>query len=393
MSGDEYLLWAISEGGQRFGTEMPAFREALLQSRSGIVYLPELEDLNFRCQLGGVPQLTDELLEANFSELERKRLNAKGVIYGIIAGMEAWKDSGLSIPESTDEEPRWDCGCIFGTGMTGVNTLREAIYKTDEKKVRKLGTTVVEQTMPSGISAFLGGRLGLGNWVTSNSSACSTGTESVIMAYERIKSGKARIILAGSCDADGPHVWGGFDSMRVLTYRHNDEPEKASRPMSASASGFVPGSGGGALVLESLDSALERGAPIYAEVIGGYTNSGGQRGTGTMTAPNSEGTQRCIQGALKDAAISPADIDLISGHLTSTMGDVLEVKNWSQALGLSGSDFPLINSVKSLTGHCLSAAGSIECVAAVLQLKEQFVHSSVNCEDLHPEIAECIDEK
>lgn len=375
------------------GTGVSAFTRSLKESRSGISYLPELEELNFRCQLGGVPQLTNELMEANFTELERKRLTAKGVIYGIIAGMEAWKDAGLPFPETIDNEAHWDYGCIFGTGMSGVNTLREAIYKTDEKKVRKLGTTVVEQTMPSGISAFLGGRLGLGNWVTSNSSACSTGTESVIMAYERIQSGKASVMLAGSCDADGPHVWGGFDSMRVLTYRHNEEPYKASRPMSATASGFVPGSGGGALVLESLDSALKRGAAIYGEVIGGYTNSGGQRGSGTMTAPNAMGTQRCIKGALYNAGIASGDIDLISGHLTSTMGDVLEVKNWSEALQRSGSGFPLINSVKSLTGHCLSAAGSIECVAAILQLKHQFVHASVNCEDLHPEIAGCIDEK
>ena len=162
--------------------------------------------------------------------------------------------------------------------------------------------------------------------------------------------------------------------------------------MSATASGFVPGSGGGALVLESLDSALQRGASIYGEVIGGYTNSGGQRGTGTMTAPNSQGTQRCIQGALQDAGITSQDIDLISGHLTSTMGDVLEVRNWSEALHRSGTGFPMINSVKSITGHCLSAAGSIECVAALLQLKHQFVHASLNCEDLHPEIAACIDE-
>ncbi len=375
------------------GVGLTAFEEALQKGKSGIRYLPELEQLNFRCQLCGVPELTEELMQHHFTELERKRLNAKGVIYGIIAGMEAWQNAGLPIPESRESSPQWDYGCIFGTGMSGVNTLREAIYKTDEQKVRKLGTTVVEQTMPSGISAFLGGRLGLGNWVTSNASACSTGTESVIMAMEHLRAGKAKVMLAGSCDADGPHVWGGFDSMRVLTYRHNEEPEKASRPMSATASGFVPGSGGGALVLEELEHALARNATIYGEVLGGFTNSGGQRGSGTMTAPNNEGTQRCITGALENAGIEPKQVDLISGHLTSTMGDVLEIQNWAAALNRKGRDFPRVNSVKSLTGHCLSAAGSIECVAALLQLQRQFVHVSANSEDLHPEIADCIDEK
>ena len=144
--------------------------------------------------MGGIPPVTETHLAANFSDLELKRLTAKGVIYGIIAALEAWSDAGLPIPQSNESEPQWDYGTIFRTGMSGVNTLRDAIYKTDEKKVRKLGTTVVEQTMPSGISAFLSGRLGLGNRVTSNSSACSTGTESVIMAYEHIKAGKATVM-------------------------------------------------------------------------------------------------------------------------------------------------------------------------------------------------------
>lgn len=160
--------------------------------------------------------------------------------------------------------------------------------------------------------------------------------------------------------------------------------------MSASASGFVPGSGAGALLLESLDSALERGARIYAEVAGGYVNSGGQRGSGSMTAPNSEAVQRCIRGALQDAHISAAEIDAINGHLTATAKDALEIQNWTLALERAGADFPDINSLKSLTGHCLSAAGSIECVASVLQVKEDFVFANRNCEDPHPEITNFI---
>ncbi len=373
------------------GVGLSEFKDAIKKGRSGIKYYPRLEELNFRCQIGGSPQLTEVLLQETFSELELKRLTATGVIYGIIAGMEAWKDSGLPITDS-DAEPLWDCGTIFGTGMCGVDTFREAFYRVDENKVRKLGTTVVEQTMPSGISAFLGGRIGLGNQVTSNASACSTGSESIIMACDRIRLGQARAILAGGCDADGPYVWGGFDAMRVLAYKYNDEPEKASRPMSATAAGFVPGSGGGALVLESLESAQERGAHIYGEVLGGFINSGGQRGSGSMTAPNTMGTQKCITGALDDAGIQPGEIDLICGHLTSTMGDVLEIGNWSAALGLHGKDFPKVNALKSMTGHCLSAAGAIETVAALMQLEEGFLHPSINCDEVHPEILKNIDE-
>lgn len=365
------------------------FEKALRAGHSGITFIPELAELNFRCQIGGVPPTSEEILRANFNELELKRLSARGLMYGVIAAREAWQDAGLDMPAG-DEEPLWDTGCIFGTGLSGVHTLREAIYKTDEGRVRKLGTAVVEQTMPSGISAFLSGIFGLGNWVSSNSSACSTGTESIIMAYEHIRRGRARIMICGGCDSEGPHVWGGFDSMRVLSYRHNDNPQAGSRPMSGSASGFVPGSGGAALILESLSSARARGARIYAEVKGGYLNSGGQRGQGSMTAPHGEGVRRCIRGALQNAGVKPEEIDLVSGHLTSTMGDVLEVENWAAALGRRGDAFPYINSTKSMTGHCLSAAGAVEAVAAVLQLYSGFMHPSLNCEDLHPEIAKIL---
>ncbi len=245
--------------------------------------------------------------------------------------------------------------------------------------------------MASGVSAWLGGKIGLGNQVTTNSSACATGTESILMAYERIKYGKAKIMLAGGTSDSGPYIWGGFDAMKVCTFKHNNTPEQGSRAMSASASGFVPGSGSGALVIESLESALKRGANIYAEILGGHVNSGGQRGAGTMTAPNSIAVQKCITQAIKNAGIGAEDIDVINGHLTATAMDALEIKNWSAALQRSGSDFPFINSIKGMIGHCISAAGSIECIASVMQLKDDFIFPNINCEDLHPEILSIID--
>ncbi|MNL23960.1 3-oxoacyl-[acyl-carrier-protein] synthase 1 [compost metagenome] len=161
--------------------------------------------------------------------------------------------------------------------------------------------------------------------------------------------------------------------------------------MSATASGFVPASGAGALIIEDLESALKRGANIYAEIIGGNVNSGGQRGNGSMTAPNSTAVQRCIIDSLKNADISASDIDAINGHLTATAKDSLEIENWTKALERDKDNFPYINSLKGLTGHCLSAAGSIESVATVLQLHHGFLFGNVNCDDLHPEIATRID--
>jgi len=371
------------------GVGLDAFSKAIKNGESGITFHQQLAELNFSCCIGGVPQISEEKKLEYLTPLQLRDFNSSGILYGCIAGIDAWKDAGFSI--DSDGELDFDSGTIFGTGTSGVEKFREAIYKLDNNQVRRLGSTVVTQTMASGISAFLGGIIGLGNQVTTNSSACTTGTEAILMGYERIKNGQAKCMLVGSCSDDGPYIWGGFDAMRVMTYKHNESPKEGSRPMSATASGFVPGAGAGALVLELLDVALERGATIYAEVLGGHVNSGGQRNGGTMTAPNSEAVQRCITNAIFDAGIKPTDIDVINGHLTATIKDPEEVKNWSAALGRKGSDFPFINSLKSMVGHCLAASGSIESVAAILQIKEGFVFPSINTEDVHEDIKAIID--
>src|SRR5205085_1355503 len=151
----------------------------------------------------------------------------------------------------------------------------------------------------------------------------------------------------------------------------------------------VPAAGAGAVLVESLDNARARGARIYAEIVGAAVNCGGQRNGGTMTRGNPEGVRRCIRTAVCSAGIMPDAIDLISGHLTATMGDSLEAENWRAALELAPERFPLFNAPKSMIGHALGAAGSIECVAAILQLHSGFVHPSINCEDLHPELDWC----
>ncbi|WP_367753103.1 beta-ketoacyl synthase [Flavobacterium sp. WC2430] len=371
------------------GVGLEAFTHAIKNGISGIKKDAELERLQFSCQISGKPEITTDLALNYFTELELRNFNSSGILYGVIAGIDAWKDAGLEI--QTNEDPDWDSGTIFGTGTSGIEKFRESIYKIDDFQTRRLGSTAVAQTMNSGISAYLGGKLGLGNQVTTNSSACITGTESIMMAYDRIKSGQAKRIVAGSTSDSGPYIWGGFDAMRVCTFKHNDSPEKGSRPMSASASGFVPGSGAGALVIEDLETALTRGAKIYAEIVGGNINSGGQRGLGTMTAPNPVAVKKCITKAIKNAGIEANEIDAINGHLTATSKDSLEIQNWSEALGRNGVDFPYINSLKSMVGHCLSGAGSIESVATVLQLHQGFVFPNINCEDLHPEIIDLID--
>ena len=371
------------------GVGVKAFTHAIKSGISGIKHDAELERLQFSCQISGTPDISTDLALRYFSELELRNFSSTGILYGVIAGIEAWQNAGLTL--EIQQDPDWNSGTIFGTGTSGIDKFRESIYKIDAFQTRRLGSTAVAQTMNSGVSAYLGGKLGLGNQVTTNSSACTTGTESILMAYERIQAGQAKRMLAGSTSDSGPYIWGGFDAMKVCTFKHNQNPEQGSRPMSLTASGFVPGSGAGAMVLEDLETANARGATIYAEVLGGNINSGGQRGSGTMTAPNSIAVQKCITNALENAGVHANEIDAINGHLTATSKDSLEIQNWSKALGRKGVDFPYINSLKSMVGHCLSGAGSIESVASVLQLQQGFIFPNINCEDLHPEISALID--
>ena len=365
------------------GHGLEAYGRSLRQGVSGLRRIERLVELNFACQVAGVPQDLDALKERYFAPDDLVAMNAN-MLYANIAAIDAWRDAGLP-PPGEERDPH--TGAIIGTGMGGPDTFGERLAPgVLEGRVRRLGSTLAEQTMSSSVSAKTGGLLGLGNQVTTNSSACSTGAEAVIMAADRIRFGLAERMLAGGSESSSEFVFGAFDAMRVLDKHHNHEPERASRPMSQSAAGFVPGSGAGVLMLETLESARARGARIYAEILGSAVNCGGHRGGGSMTAPNPRAVQECIRMAVKAAGIEPRDIDGINGHLTGTFADSVEVSNWSSALDRPAADFPFINATKSLIGHGLGAAGALELVAVVLQLVGRFFHGSRNCEDLHEKL-------
>ncbi len=370
------------------GTGLPAFTQALRAGQSGIRHMPELEEFGFGCRVGGWPILEEGVLDGYLPVNTLKTMKSTSIIFGCMAAIEAWQDAGLTVsPEETD----WQTGSVFGLASTDSNVICYVGDMVNRADTKWLGTRIIEQCMVSGVAAYVSGLLGLGNQVTANSSACATGTESILLAFDRIQQGYADRMVAGSAEAISRQVWGAFDAMRIMNRKSNENPTAASRPMSATAAGFVPAAGAGVLVLEERELALARGARIYAEVKGGYMNSGGQRNGGTMTAPNRAGVQRCIEQALLRSNTPADQIDLVSGHLTSTFADKVEVQNWATVLNRREGDFPYINAPKSMIGHCIGGAGTIESIAAVLQLHGGFVHPSINCEDLHPEIAALID--
>jgi 3-oxoacyl-(acyl-carrier-protein) synthase len=370
------------------GVGVPDFLRAIRNGVSGIRYEASYKDLHFNSQVAGTPQFDWNQLRNYVSEIAFHGLQGHALGYGIMAALDAWLDAGNNIGNN---ETSWDTGCVFGSSVSECEVVKKIISRVDAGEAKKLGSRVIEQMMNSSITAYISGRLGLGNRIVATSAACATGTQAILMGYEYIQQGLARRMVVGSSEHVDPYIFGAFDSMRILSRKFNHAPEKASRPMSQSAGGFVPGSGAGALILEDLDFALSRNARIYAELLGGACNSGGQRNGGSMTAPASPGVIRCISDAVASAGVNPNSIDLISGHLTATAADTMEIRNWCLALGRNGRNFPPVNSLKSMIGHSLSAAGSIESVAAVLQIVHQFIHPNINLEDPNPEILQQID--
>jgi 3-oxoacyl-(acyl-carrier-protein) synthase len=375
------------------GNELCKFYNSLTLGISGLKTYPCLKDSNLVCNVAGVPELDNESDRKIKEHLNQSVFNAIGSLnikYALNASIQAINDAALQWSKT---ETLWDAGCIFGTSTADINELKNIIKKVDEKRIRELGVRNIEQFMTCGISAYIAGVFGLANRVYTNSSACATGTDSILLAYEHIKNGYANVMVAGSTEAPSHYIWANFDNMRILERGFNEFPEKASRPMDVQARGFIPAAGAGTIVLEELNTAVKRGAKIYAEVLGGSSNCGGQRDRGSMTNPNSDAVIRCIFNAVSNANIDSKDIGLICGHLTGTMGDKTEIHNWSKALNRAGEYFPFINTVKSMTGHCLSGAGSIECIAAILQLYNQTIHLNKNCEIIQTEIIDIISGK
>lgn len=366
---------------------LQAYRHALCEGRSGLSFFPQMKELEFGCHVAGVPQISDQTLEAYLGPALQKTTNSS-MRYALIASIDCWKDAGLALPES-DSQVDWNTAAVIGSSLGGMDTAGEFVVpETNAGRVRRLGSSAIERVMASCATACVSGLLGIGGQATTNSSACGTGAEAIVNAFWMIREGRTDRVLAGSTEPSSVYAWAGLDSLRVTMRKSNDRPQAASRPLSATAGGLVPAGGAGILMLESLASAQSRTARIYAEVLGGHSNGGGQRNGGSITASNPEGIQRCVQQALETSKTDPNAIDYINGHLTGTGGDPKEIRCLSSALARPLKDMPWVNSTKSLIGHGLAASGSMESIATVLQLVHGFIHPSINCEDFHPEIIE-----
>lgn len=308
---------------------------------------------------------------------EIKRLDPSSQ-FALIAAREAWADAGK--PEVAPER----LAVEYATGIGGVWTLLDAYDALKEKGPRRVLPMTIPMLMPNGPAAAIGMDIAARGGVRTAVSACASSTEAVANAITRLRSGEIDVVVAGGCEAGiHPLPIAAFAAMHALS-RRNDAPAKASRPYDVDRDGFVMGEGAGALVLETLEHALARGAKIYAELVGGAVTSDAHH----ITAPDPEGTgaARAVSAALKQADAKPEDVVHINAHATSTpVGDIAEYTALLRVFGDHLSNIA-VSATKSSTGHLLGGAGAIEAIFTVLALAERTAPPTINLENQDPAI-------
>ncbi|MDP8916512.1 MAG: beta-ketoacyl-ACP synthase I [Pseudomonadota bacterium] len=341
---------------------------SLREAKSGVSAAPEYKELGFRCQVHADPKIDWE------SMVDRRaaRFLSEGLAYGHIAMEQAIADSCLSAEAISDER----IGVIIGAGGPSTSAIVGAAATTREKGPKRVGPFAVPKAMCSGPSATLATWFKIKGVNFSISSACATSAHCIGAAMEQIQLGKQDLIFAGGVEELDWSLSNLFDAMGAMTSKYNDTPERASRAYDANRDGFVIAGGAGVVVVEDLEHALARGAPIYAEITGYAANSDGY----DMVAPSGEGAVRCMRAALKSAG--DPKIDYLNPHGTSTpVGDQKEMEAVHEVFG---DQAPLVSSTKSLTGHSLGAAGAQEAIYCLLMMKHGFVAESANIEELDP---------
>lgn len=340
---------------------------SLREGQSGISFVPEYEELGFRSRIhGGIDIDIDSVVPR-----KARRFMGDGAAYNYIAMLQAIEDAGLE--ENLVSHPR--TGMIMGSGGCSTENISLAIDLLREKGVRRVGPYMVPRAMSSTNSATLGTLCGIRGVSYSVSSACATSAHCIGNAAELIQLGKQDMAFAGGGDEVHWTMTLLFDAMGALSSKYNDEPESASRPYDSNRDGFVISGGGGVVVLEELEHARNRGARIYAEIVGyGATGDGFD-----MVQPSGEGAVRCMRMALENV---DAPIDYVNAHGTSTpVGDIKELEALREVFG---DDVPPISATKSISGHALGAAGVNEAIYTLLMMEHGFISPSMNISDLDP---------
>ena len=343
---------------------------------SGIGNITKFDTTDFKTKIAGELKRFDPLQFATKSEV--RRLD-DFIIYAVAASVMALEDAGLSIDAGNGERS----GVIIGTAIGGISTIEKEKETIMREGPRKISPFSAPSCLPNLAAGYVSIRHGLKGPINCAVTACAAGTDSIGGAFRLIADGYADVMIAGGAEAAiTPLTVGGFNVMRALS-THNDEPEKASRPFDRDRNGLVLGEGSGLVVLEALPVALNRGAKIYAEVVGyGSTSDAFHM---AAPPPGHEGAARCMAVALKDAGMRPEDIEYINAHGTSTqLNDLYETQAVKRVFGEHSRSLA-VGSTKSMTGHLLGAAGGIEAIFAVKSIDDGIIPPTINLDHPDPE--------
>jgi 3-oxoacyl-[acyl-carrier-protein] synthase II len=352
------------------GSSIDRYWKGLINGESGVRKITQFDATDFPCQIAGeIPDFNaDEYLDRK----EARRLPRSAQI-ALVSAIQAVQDAGL--PEVMPDKER--AGVVFGTALGGIDQIDEGIIELRKHGINRVNPFTIPFGIPN-LAAFLIAKqfqcLGPNSTIVT---ACATGTQTIGEAAQLIRLGKADVIISGGTESlIKDYSLAGFSAMRALPVNYNDKPQAASRPFDANREGFILSEGAGAVIVESLEHALQRGAHIYAEIVGHSATSDGYHIA--QPEPDAEGAIRTMRWALKDAEISPDKIDYINAHGTSTpLNDATETKAIKSVFGEHAYKLA-VSSTKSMIGHAMGASGTLEAIACVLTIMHGVIHPTIN---------------
>lgn len=356
------------------GTGLKVFWDNLISGKSGIRKIDRFDVSSYPCQLAAMVDYDPA------SEIDRReaRKMDRFCQLAVVAARQAFKDAGLNGAFPPDRS-----GVLIGTGIGGMETFDRETRVLIEQGPSRVSPFFIPMMIANMASGRVSIDLGLRGPINTVVTACATGTNAIGDAYEIVARGDAEVMICGGTEAPiTPLALAGFSAMKALSTQNHLGP-RACRPFDKLRDGFIMGEGAGILVLEDYEHAVQRGARIYAEIIGYGMSSDAYHIT--APSPEGEGAARAMRAALAAAGLKPSDVDYVSAHGTSTpANDVNETKAIKSVLGEHAKDV-MVSSVKSMIGHLLGAAGAVETIATVLALHEGIVPPTINYEEPDPE--------
>ena len=358
------------------GNNIDEFWDGIKSEKSGVGYITRTDTENLATKIAA--EVKDFVASEHMDQKEARKM-ALCTQFAVIAAGEAVRDAGLTEGNFNPER----VGTIIGNGIGGFEVTENSIMTIAEKGPKRTPPMTIPKLISNEIPGNVAITYGFKGpcWVVTT--ACASATDAIGNAMMTIQAGKADVVVTGGSEASLTQLGvSGFNVIGALSTAYNDSPEKASRPFDKDRDGFVIGEGAGILVLEELEHAKARGAKIYAEVAG-YGNTCDAY---HLTAPNpeGEGAARAIKLALEDAGLKPEDIDYVNAHGTSTpTNDPIETKSIKTALGDHAYKIK-VSSTKSMTGHCIGAAGAVEAIVCTLAMRDSFFPATINLDEADP---------